>query len=60
MFKIQRKIKCWEGNYWTTDNEWYEWEDMPMHEYATQEQAQAVANKLADNPFSLGYRVVEA
>jgi hypothetical protein len=58
MFKIQRKTKHWTGNYWTTDDEWYEWEDMVGKEYATQDEATSEAMELADNPYITAFRVV--
>lgn len=57
MYKVQRQTKYWTGNYWTTDNEWYEWEDMDGHTYNTQDEATQKAMELADNPFTAGFRV---
>ena len=58
MYKLQRKIKCWSGNYWTTDNEWYEWEDINEQPFTNCDMACERAIQIANNPFVLGIRVV--
>lgn len=58
MFRIERKKFFWEGNYWKPAKEWYDWEDAGLPLLENQEEACKLAQEKAQNPFTMGFRVV--
>lgn len=58
MFRVERKEYFWEGNYWNPTKAWHDWEDAGLPLLANQEEACKLAQKKAQNPFTIGFRVV--
>lgn len=60
MFKVERKGYYWEGNYWNPTKEGYAWYEMEDVSFQDKEDACDFALQKADNPFTVGFRVVDA
>ena len=58
MFRIERKEYTWEGNYWNPIKEGYEWGDAGLPLIDNEKEACAKAKELANNPYTIGFRVV--
>ena len=60
MFKVERKEYYWEGSYWNPTEEGYTWDEMDDANFQDKEEACNFALQKANNPYTLGFRVVNA
>lgn len=58
MFRVERKEYFWEGSYWNSTKESYDQEDAGLPLLTNQEEACKLAQEKAQNPFTMGFRVV--